>query len=75
MLLKTSPQAQRNNLLLRTVRDTPRENPEETLVVDRRDGVPPAQQVEQKLMILLQHAALPVSCLHMLALRSSRRHC
>ena len=46
--------------------------PEESLVVDDRSAVTPAQMVESKLMALLQGSSLPVSHLQMRGLVRGR---
>jgi hypothetical protein len=56
---------------IRTVADRLKEGcPEESLVVDGRGDLTPAQMVEQKLLNLLKGKALPVS--HMQMVRSLR---
>jgi hypothetical protein len=47
-------------------------DPEESVVVDERNELTPAQAVENKLMALLKEAALPVSHLQMRGLLRSR---
>ncbi len=76
MLSATKPRPQKTTYPHRrsTLSDRP-DVPEETMVIDRRAGVSPAQMVEQKLLIMLERDALPVSQLKMMALRSTRRHC
>jgi len=46
---------------------------EETLVLDARSSLGPAQQVEHKLIMLM--GALPVSNVRLTALNRGRRHC
>ena len=46
--------------------------PEESLVVDDRFGVSPAQMVESKLSMILKEATLPVSHLQMRTMLRSR---
>lgn len=53
----------------------PQEEPEETLMIDRRAEMAPAQMVDQKVMTLLKHHALPVSCLQTMPAPAPRRHC
>jgi hypothetical protein len=50
-------------------------DPEETLVVDARAGLRPAQWVEHKLCGLLKSELLPVSQVRLTAPTCSREHC
>jgi hypothetical protein len=45
---------------------------EETLVIDARAHLTPAQMVERKLLGLMKAAPLPVSCMHSVARLSAR---
>lgn len=48
---------------------------EETLIIDSRSNVRPAQCVEDKLITLLKSEAVPVSHARMTALYKGRSHC
>jgi len=59
-----------------TVRDgASASNSEETLIIDSRSNLRPAQAVEDKLISLLKSEAVPVSHAHMTALFKGRSHC
>jgi hypothetical protein len=49
--------------------------PEETLVIDARGSLRPAQQVENKLVTLLKAMLLPVSQVRLTAVGNGRHHC
>lgn len=51
------------------------EVPEETLIIDVRGGLRPAQLVEDKLISLLKTVAVPVSHARMTTLCKGRNHC
>lgn len=48
---------------------------EETLVLDARANVRPAQAVENKLVRMLQSVVLPVSHMRLTVMATMRRHC
>lgn len=52
-----------------------RDVPEETLIIDARGGLSPAQLVEDKLISLLKSVAVPVSHARMTTLCKGRNHC
>jgi hypothetical protein len=47
---------------------------DEVLVVDERSGLSPSQAVEDRLIALLRHSSLPMSCLRLWGVVRGRRN-